>query len=1193
MNIYNKRRLEFFSAIGLALMGCLSISLLGPPQVVLQGEPVAWQGGSKILALLAYLAAEGERAHNRESLATLLWPNRPDREALSSLRYALSNLRSVIGDRRTDPPFLLISRETIQLNPQANVEVDAQTFTRVLTHLPQVVQSDAGTLELLESTLALYRGEFLAGFALDDSPPFEEWLLFTREQLTRQAALAARRLSELFEMQGDTEQAQNYVRRQLQFEPWNEEAHRRLMQLLALAGDRSTALAQYEACRDFLESEWGVDPAPETAGLAAEIRLGRVQALAPPTSSTNEIKALPECVGREAELAQLQNAFDAVQTGQGQACFITGEAGSGKTTLLYEFARRAMAGSRDVIVAGGRCSAYSGQGVPYLPFREIVQMLSGDIEAKRAGGFITPDHSRRLWEFLPQVVQALAEIGPEVAARFVSGEALAAHLAAFAAGGAAWAKRFAARFPPAAQQILTPADLFEQLTRVLRRLAQQRRLILLLDDLHWTDAGSVSLLFHLGRHLADSPILLVGAYRPSELIAASPDNRHPLEPVVNEFQRRFGEVRLDLDGTADLLFVDALLDRESNRLDATFRQTLYEHTGGNPLFTLELLREMRNRGELKPDETGQWIDTGPDWTHLPARVEAVITERINRLPPDWQEMLNIASVEGVEFNAEVVAQAQGIHAAQVRNDLSGPLSQQHNLVQAVRVDWVGQQPLSRYRFAHHLFQTYLYQRQDPVKRAERHHQIGLILAEQYAGHPAKLADLAPALAWHFEAAGQSGRAVPYLLQAGQEAQRLAAPAEAIAFYRRGLALLAQQPPSTERDRRELELLVGLEASMFTGKGWGVPESGEILQRAYALGQKLGEGPLMLPVLQALANVANARADHRQALTFAQKLLALAERLNHPVYQAIGQRMVGISHFFFGDYPAARTHLEKSIVLYPSHENGGDLPIPAGREEAIFSWMWLPQILLLLGYPDQAVACSRQTLAQARASNRAYPRIITSIVAGAIFYTVGNCPKEVVAYAEQALAMLDDNASSGYHGWATFYRGWGVAMQGEPKTGLPLMTTGLAQLQQAGTQASMVHLYTLLAEIYSQLNQSDRGLEFLAKALNLSEQTGARTFLAEIYRSQGDLLLKRGAESEAESLFEQAIDVARQQQFHLWELRATVGLARLQQKQGRIIEAQTSLTTIYGWFIEGFDMPDLQEAGALLEKLSSDTGQVFI
>ena len=170
-------------------------------------------------------------------------------------------------------------------------------------------------------------GEFLAGFGLDDSSPFEEWLLFTREQLTRQAALTMRRLSDLFEMQGYAEQAQDYAHRQLQLEPWNEEVHRRLMHLLALSGDRSAALAQYEACRRFLKTEWGVAPAPETSILAAEIRQGRVQAFDSPTPANDEIKKLPECVGRETELVKLQSALEAVQSRQGQVIFITGEAG--------------------------------------------------------------------------------------------------------------------------------------------------------------------------------------------------------------------------------------------------------------------------------------------------------------------------------------------------------------------------------------------------------------------------------------------------------------------------------------------------------------------------------------------------------------------------------------------------------------------------------------------------------------------------------------------------------------------------------------------------------------------------------------------------------------------------------------------------------------------------------------------------
>ena len=483
------------------------------------------------------------------------------------------------------------------------------------------------------------------------------------------------------------------------------------------------------------------------------------------------------------------------------------------------------------------------------------------------------------------------------------------------------------------------------------------------------------------------------------------------------------------------------------------------------------------------------------------------------------------------------------------------------------------------------FQTYLYQRQDPVKRAERHYLVGLKLEEQHTRHPAKLADLAPILAWHFEAAGQLDRAITYLLQAGQEAHRLAAPVEADTFYRRGLDLLTQLPPSTERDQRELELLVGFEVSIFTGKGWGMPESVEILQRAYALGQKLGEGPLMLPVLQALANVAAAQADYRRGMDLAQQLLALARQLHHPLYQAVGHRIVGISHFFFGDYLSARPHLEKSIAIYTSAANSTHMTPAAEREEEIFSWVWLPQILLLLGFPDQGMARSRETLARAQVLDRTFPQVIALTIAGALFYATTRRPRESIAHADRVLGLIGDKTLRGYQGWATFYRGWGFAEQGQAATGLPLMTTGLAQLQDASTRASMVHLYTLLAEIYGQLNQFDRALDILADALRLTERTGACAYLAEIYRIRGNLLVKQRNENEAEDLFEQAVDAARQQQLRLWELRATVSLARLRQKQGRFAEARTRLATIYGWFTEGFDMPDLQEAHLLLDELA--------
>jgi adenylate cyclase len=197
---------------------------------------------------------------------------------------------------------------------------------------------------------------------------------------------------------------------------------------------------------------------------------------------------------------------------------------------------------------------------------------------------------------------------------------------------------------------------------VLRTLAKTHPLLLMLDDVQWADSASIGLLFHLGRRLEGSSILIACAYRPEEVALERAGERHPLEKVLAEFKWSLGDVWVDLrraDEREGRSFVDALLDTEPNRLGEDFRRALFEHTGGHPLFTVEVLRAMQERGDLVPDAEGRWVE-GPslDWERLPARVEAMIAERIGRLDEELRDVLAVASVEGEWFTAQVVAQVQ-------------------------------------------------------------------------------------------------------------------------------------------------------------------------------------------------------------------------------------------------------------------------------------------------------------------------------------------------------------------------------------------------------------------------------------------------------------------------------------------------------------------------------------------------------
>ncbi|MBN1975799.1 MAG: PD40 domain-containing protein [Anaerolineae bacterium] len=246
----------------------LSLSLLGPFQAALDGEPIVAFESNKVRALLAYLAVEADRPHSREKLAGLLWPERSDQDASANLRYALSNLRAAIENRAASPPFLLVSRQTIQFDPAGDAWVDATAFGELLA-------SPAPSLSDLEQAVNLYGGEFLEGFFVGDSVAFEEWALLKREQLDRQMRSALHHLAAMHEQRGEYERALSYAWRQVELDPWQGQARRQLMRLLALSGQRAAALAQYEAFRRALAEELGVEPGRATTELYEQIRDGK------------------------------------------------------------------------------------------------------------------------------------------------------------------------------------------------------------------------------------------------------------------------------------------------------------------------------------------------------------------------------------------------------------------------------------------------------------------------------------------------------------------------------------------------------------------------------------------------------------------------------------------------------------------------------------------------------------------------------------------------------------------------------------------------------------------------------------------------------------------------------------------------------------------------------------------------------
>jgi len=314
-------------------------------------------------------------------LAAFLWPEIPETTALSNLRYALSNLRKVLGDRTSHPSYLLITPQTIQFNPNSHYHPDAADF-EAQSELSQ--QNPLDFVSLMNAS-DLYKGRFMEGFSIPDSIPFEEWMILKREHFDQLAYQVFHRLARYYELIGDYAHAIAYAQRQIELDPWREEVHRLIMRCLYFSGQRSAAIAQYEACCQALAADLVISPSPDTVNLYKAICEETLSA--PPTPPAFILRSpispveRSHFVSRQVPLSRMSRALNQVLEGHGRLLLVTGGPGQGKTALVQKFIRGTLETYPQVAAAWGNSHAYFGSGDPFLPFREILEMLTGQPRA--------------------------------------------------------------------------------------------------------------------------------------------------------------------------------------------------------------------------------------------------------------------------------------------------------------------------------------------------------------------------------------------------------------------------------------------------------------------------------------------------------------------------------------------------------------------------------------------------------------------------------------------------------------------------------------------------------------------------------------------------------------------------------------------------------------------------------------------
>lgn len=579
----------------------------------------------------------------------------------------------------------------------------------------------------------------------------------------------------------------------------------------------------------------------------------------------------------------------------------------------------------------------------------------------------------------------------------------------------------------------------------------------------------------------------------------------------------------------------------------------------------------------------------------------MIERQIERLAPEDRQMLEVASVAGLE--CATVAVAAGVQAKVEKvEERCEALAQRGQFLHAAGTEhWPDGTVSGRYRFIHALYQAVLYDRVAASRRVRLHRMIG---ERVEAGYGERAGEIAGELALHFERGQEKWRAVQW--QAA-EATRRSAPREAIHHVRSALALLATLPETPERAEQELRLQLALAEPLIATTGFAAPEVEAVYTRARELCQQLGDPPQLFSVLFGLMAFYLIRGELALASAQGEHLLHLAEQGDDSTLLLLAHTALGVPAMNLGAFATAFEHLSLASGLYDPQRHHVQIAVH-GLDPGVLCRIYTAFSLLCLGYPDQARHRSKEALALAFHLTHPYTTALALTWAAMVHYGCG----EAAAAQELAQAVLTLAHEQGFPYWngaGRVIQGWALAMQGQGTAGCEQIHQGLRVLRETGAIVAQRLGAALLAEAYGEDGKMEEGLATVNEVLRTLDQPGERLWDAELYRLKGELMLQQQSkaglgqvsnksrqvrerrfltpnpQSEAEACFLKAIEIARHQGAKLGELRAVTSLARLWQQQGKGDEAWQMLADVYNWFTEGFDTKDLQEAKGLIEGLS--------
>ena len=848
----------------------------------------------------------------------------------------------------------------------------------------------------------------------------------------------------------------------------------------------------------------------------------------------------PIMVGREDELALLQSWYSHVLEGQRRVIFLAGEAGIGKTTFVQAFLD-SIAQEGTALLGHGQCVEQYGAGEPYMPVLEALGRLGQEPGSERVVELLN--------RFAPTwLAQMPALLGLEERAR-LQGQ----------------------------NQGVTQQRMLREMAQALEALATETPLVLLLEDLHWSDFSTLELISAIARRSEPARLLVVGTYRPVEMLA----NDHPLRTMKQELELHHYCEELRLKLLSEENVVDYLAKRlagDASRRFGTLAPVIHTRTDGNPLFMVNMVDYLLVDAGLLVNSREV---SGAEWAEklrvhrLDAMrgIRQMIERNLERLKPEEQAVLEGASVAGAEFSTAAVAAALERSQNEVEACCARLSRHEQFVSEQGPITWPDGTVAAGFRFHHALYQEVLYGRLPAGHRVQLHR---LIAVREEAGYRERAGEVASELAHHFGRANDKDKAIHYCRLAGERAVARGAVVEAEAHYRHALKLLTEFPQVIERDRQELALQLALGSVLWSSRSWSHPEAGRAYARALQLAERLGGTTQIVAVLMGVKSAANGSGQFKLARELAERMLVAAERGSDRAALCVAHTRVGETSIWRAQYVEAQKHLELGSSYYDEADHGelGLMGIDAPALAAI--------VALLLGFPDRARQLMSEALRRLERRDDAFWAGVVHMWGGML----GGLLRDGQACLEHAQALRRLGAKQPvFTGLADVNMGRALMLRGSWEEGVGYLRKAIAFHKAVGLISQLMWAKLDEAEFFVSQGKVNDGLTLIAEAIADSEELAQIRSSALRYRAE--LLAQSGAEAPAvEAAYRAAIECARVQGTKYYELQATTPLARWLKSQERAAEAQILLTEIYRWFTEGFDTPALSEAKALLDELSN-------